>query len=210
MARKKRGAAVVLDSFLDIMTCMLGIIIFIILLTGVDASQIKVLIRTPLQRMTDKTPVYIECRHDELFLVPVLDLRDLAKTELSEVARSAKGNTATMLKLLAEASAETDAYRVDLTYALLGQFAIVPREGTEGYQLRDMSKEMSTDWFGRILTGLDPEKEMLTFLVRDDSYDVFKRARALAWARKVDVSYELMDVRAPIKFGLGGERSLAQ
>ena len=50
----------------------------------------------------------------------------------------------------------------------------------------------------------------LAFLVRDDSYTVFKRARALAWNQKAEVSYELLDTQAPIKFGLGGSRSLAQ
>ena len=62
MGKKKRGQAVVLDSFLDLMTCMLGVLMLIILLTGVDAAQIKVLIPTPIAHSTDKKPVFVECR----------------------------------------------------------------------------------------------------------------------------------------------------
>lgn len=200
----------VLDSFLDIMTCMLGVLMLIILLTGVDASQIKVLIPTPWEHPTDLHPVFLECRNDEIFMIPVQELRQLANAELKHLAEEAKGDTAEMLKKLAESSVQTDTYKVDLTYALLGQFAIVPIGTARGYRLEDISREKATDWYGRILTGLSPEKDMLTFLVRDDSYNAFKRARALAWNQKVEVSYELLDTQAPIKFGLGGSRSLAQ
>lgn len=210
MAKKTRAQAVVLDSFLDIMTCMLGVLMLIILLTGIDASQIKVLIPTPIAHASDRKPVFIECREDQLFMVPVGELRQLAQNELNSIARQAKGDTAEMLRMLSGASAKTEAYRVDLTYALLGQFAILPVPGAKGYRLADTSKEKATDWFGRVLTGVNPEKEMISFLVRDDSYSVFKRARGLAWANKVEVSYELLDTEAPIKFGLGGSRSLAQ
>ncbi len=199
-----------LDSFLDIMTCMLGALMMIILLTSIDASQIKVLIPTPMEHTTDRKPVFIECRNDELFLVPVTELRNMANNELKKLAEEAKGDTGEMLRRLAQAQAQTDTYRVDLTYALLGQFAILPIATAKGYRLEDASKEKATDWFGRILTALPKDTEMLTFLVRDDSYNVFKRARALAWNQKAEVSYELLDTQAPIKFGLGGSRSLAQ
>lgn len=210
MAKRERGYMLQLDSLTDISTCMLGCLMMIILLTGIDASQIKVLIPTPMEHATDRQPVFIECRNDELFLVPVQQLQKLAMDELNQIAGEAKGDTAQMLQRLAEASAQTDEYKVDLTYVLLGQFAIVPVPEARGYRLMDISAEKATDWYGRILTSLNKDKEMLTFLVRDDSYKVFKLARALAWSEKVEVSYELLDLQAPIKFGLGGVRSLAQ
>lgn len=192
------------------MTCELGLLMLIILLTGIDASQVRVLIPTPMEHVSNRRPIFIECRNNELFQVPVTELRKLADDRLKALAEEAKGDSAVMLQKLASAAAETDTYKVDLTYALLGQFAILPIRTAKGYRLVDVTKEKATDWFGRILTGMDDEKDMLTFLVRDDSYEVFKRARALAWHQKAEVSYELLDVEAPIKFGLGGSRSLAQ
>ena len=210
MGKRQRGTSVNLDSFLDIMTCVLGVIMMMILLTGIDAAQIKVLIPTPMEHATDKKPIFIECRNNEMFRVNVIELQKLAQDTLKGISEAAKGDSAQMLRGLTEAKVETEEYRVDLTYSLLGQFAIYPVQEAKGYGLADISKERETDWFGRILTGLNREQEMLTFLVRDDSYEVFKRARSLAWSQKVEVSYELLDIAAPIKFGLGGSRSLAQ
>lgn len=210
MAKRVRGNSVNLDSFLDIMTCMLGVLMLILLLTGIDAAQIKVLIPTPMMHTSDRRPVFVECRNNELFLVPVGELRTLADEQLRDVAQKAGGDTALMLQGLADARAQTDTYQVDLTYALLGQFAILPIMTSKGYNLVDIGQEKETDWFGRILTGLNKETEMLTFLVRDDSFEVFKRARTLAWVQNVEVSYELLSPEEPIKFGLGGSRSLAQ
>jgi hypothetical protein len=211
MGRKRdRGYMLQLDSLTDISTCMLGCLMMIILLTGIDAAQIKVLIPTPMEHVTSLKPVFIECRNDELFLVPVAQLQKLAMDELNRIAAETKGDTAQMLQKLGESAVQTDEYKVDLTFVLLGQFAVVPIPTARGYRLEDISRERLTDWYGRILTGLDRNKEMLTFLVRDDSYKVFKLARALAWNEKVEVSYELLDLDAPVKFGLGGSKSLAQ
>ncbi len=71
MGKKSRGDAVNLDSFLDIMTCLVGVLVLIIILTGVDASQIKMLVPTPMRTETDKRPVFVECRHNQLFPIPV-------------------------------------------------------------------------------------------------------------------------------------------
>ncbi len=85
MAKARRGASVNLDSFLDIMTCMLGVLILIILLTGLDASQIKVLIPTPLEMRSDKRSIFIECRDDQLFLLPAAELRDMAESAMKDL-----------------------------------------------------------------------------------------------------------------------------
>jgi len=210
VGKRSRGADVKLDSFLDIMTCLLGSLILILLLTSIDASQIQVLIPTPIEHRTDKKPIYIECRNNELFLVPVKDLQVKAQQALKEISEKAKGDTGRFLEMISTADVEGENYRVDLTYALTGQWAIIPKEDTHGYTISDIQKEKPSDWYGRILTGMDKDKEMLSFLVRDDSYEVFKAARALAWQQKVEVAYELLDVEDEIKFGLGGSRMLAQ
>lgn len=210
MARARRSASVVLDSFLDIMTCMLGALMMVILLTSIDASQIRILIPTPMEHYTNLKPVFIECRNNEMFIVPVTELRNMAVDELNRIAKEAAGETGQMLQRLAEAEVQTDEYRVDLTFALLGQFAVYPILTARGYRLENVRDEGPSDWYGRILSRVDKNAEMLTFLVRDDSYEVFKKARTLAWTYKTEVSYELLDLEAPIKFGLGGSKSLAQ
>lgn len=212
MGKKTKGASVNLDSFLDIMCCLVGVLVFIILLTGIDAAQIKVLIPTPMERDDlSKTPVFIECRNNQLYKVDYKELLGMAEKALEEIAVEAKGDTAEMLRLLSTRKLESKQYSFDLTYALLGQVALMPLpDGPAGYSLKVASDEKAGDWFGRILGALDLENEMLTFIVRDDSFAVFKKARAVAWTQKADVSYELLDVGDPLKFGLGGSQSFAQ
>lgn len=199
-----------MDSFLDLMTCMLGILILMILLTGIDASQIRVLVPTPMEHTSEHRPIFIECRDNELFLVPIEELQKLASAAINEISKKSSTNTAEMLVRMRDAKVQTDAYRVDLNFTLLGQIAIQPVKGATGYRLVDIANETSEDWFGKILMGIKKDKEMLCFIVRDDSFDVFKRARALAWNQKVEVSYELIDANDPIKTGLGGSIPMAQ
>ena len=50
MGKKKKAeeASISMDSFLDILTCLVGVLMLIIILTSIDASQTKVLIPTPM------------------------------------------------------------------------------------------------------------------------------------------------------------------
>ncbi len=208
MARAKRDAAPSLDSFLDIMTCLVGVLVLIIILTGIDASQIKVVIPTPMAKETDKRPILIECRDGQLFRVDVDGLRKLSREELAKIQQGVTDDIGRTLQSLADATPKDEFYTVDLTYALTGQFAINPNEGVPGYKLT--LNEGERDWYGQILLGLNMDTEMITFLVRDNSFRAFRLARHLAWLHKIDVSYELFDSDDVIKFGIGGSRSLPQ
>lgn len=210
MGKRKRGAAVNLDSFLDLMTCMLGILILMILLTGIDASQIKVLVPTPMEHPTDKRVTFIECRDNQLFLVSLDEINRLANDALKKLVDASKGDQKRFIESLSTAFVETDSYRIDLSFSLIGQYALRPKEGVEGYVIENVNKEKDTDWFGQIVSRMNPEEEILTFLVRDDSYNIFKKARAIAWMKQVQASCELLDMNEPLKFGLGGSRSYAQ
>ncbi len=201
-----KGASVNLDSFLDIMTCLVGVLVLIIILTGLDAAQIRVLIPTPMMYDSDKRPIFVEARNNQLFLIPVDELQEMADNAVQELSRAAGGNPERMLAGIQTIDAATDAHRLDLSYFMVGQIGIMPVEGAQGYALRDWANETSRDWFGQILAAMDPEQDMLAFMVRDDSFEVFKLARHLAWLSNVDVAYELLSMREPIRFGLLGQR----
>lgn len=166
--------------------------------------RVKMLSPQPLSSLADKRPAYIECRNNQLFRIPLEEIRAKATERLKEIAQETQGNTRSLMQELAAARVETDAYRADLTYALLAQLALRPKRFVEGYELNDIQDERPVDWYGSILETINPEEELLTFVVRDDSLEVFEKARTLAEAKKIDITYELLDPIAPIKFGLGG------
>lgn len=203
---KSKGASVNLDSFLDIMTCLVGVLVLIIILTGLDAAQIRVLIPTPMEYETDKRPIFIEARNNELFLIPVGELQQLVDDALRELSRESGGNIEQLLTRMQQLDLQTSEYRLDLTYFMVGQFGVLARDDVSGYSLQNWASETSADWYGRILANLNPEEEMLAFLVRDNSFEVFKIARHLAWVSKIDVAYELLSLREPIRFGMLGQR----
>ena len=84
----------------------------------------------------------------------------------------------------------------------------------DGYPLADnyaaKKEETSEDWYGNIIANFNKEDQMLAFIVRDDSFRVFKIARALAWMERIDVSYELLPQTEQIRFGIFGERPTPQ
>lgn len=208
MGRKSsKGSSVNLDSFLDIMTCLVGVLVLIIILTGLDAAQIQVLIPTPMQYETDKRPVFIEARNNQLFRIPVNDLQEQVDVAVRNVSREAAGSgVERIIGLLQELDIRTEQYQVDLTYFMVGQFGVVPIEGAPGYELRNWRDEGPRDWFGNILSTINPEEEFLAFLVRDDSFDVFKIARHLAWVANVEVAWDILSMRETIRFGMLGQR----
>lgn len=204
------GASVNLDSFLDIMTCLVGVLVLIIILTGLDAAQIRVLIPTPMEYDTDKRPIFIEARNNQLYRVPVQELQQLADEAVRRLSREAAGNVERLLTMLQDLDVGTEQYQIDLTYFMVGQFGVLPVEGAEGYELDDWENESPSDWYGRILNALNQEEEFVSFIVRDDSFEVFKVARHLAWLSEIDVGYELLGLDEPIRFGMLGQRARPQ
>ena len=77
MAKRNRGDGISLDSFLDILTCLQGVLMLIIITTGIDAAQTKVLVKTPLNLSGNFRPIYVECRNQQLFNVKPQAIRDI-------------------------------------------------------------------------------------------------------------------------------------
>ena len=208
MGKRKRENAVNLDSFLDILTCLQGVLMLIIITTGIDAAQTKIMVATPIELAGNERPIYIECRNDQLFLVPVAEARQAIQTRQLELLKVRRENTdvASVLQKVGESDVDIGTYVVDFTRYLSGQIALMPKrdaEGkdlVEGYALTNTDLETDEKWFGKIVANMDNENERLNFLVRDDSYDVFKRARFVAWAKKVKVTYQLVPPSEPLIF----------
>jgi len=206
-----KGPAMDLSSFTDIMTCILGILVLIILLTGIDASQITVLVSTPKELTgDDKSPVFYECRNKQLFQIDLAKLKVACDVKTEEIKEMVEGNQAEFLKTAATTSIELDGQRLDYTYALLGKYVLTAIPDAKGYQFEHYLKETPDMWFGSRLAQIDPDTQFICFFVRPDSFKVFQQARALAWIRNINVSCELLDEKDPILIGPGGERILPQ
>lgn len=203
--RTRKELAISLDPLLDLLTCMLGVVMLVLVLTGSEASQTSVAMPTPIQRFTTKRPVYIECRSGQLHLIPLDELRALA-SQATEAARKVAGNDEPRFEQeVRRARVENEGYRVDLPgfVATGGAYLTVQaRDEGAGYALSANREAELSGWFADLLLRMKPGSEMVMFLVRDDNYPVFKRARRLTWEAGVDVAFDLFDTKAALTFPL--------
>ena len=77
------------------------------------------------------------------------------------------------------------------------------RSGVPGETITDL-ENANNGKFQAILSQLDKDRQYIAFLVRDDSFNVFRRARQLADEAGFDTGWELLGIDEPIKFGEGG------
>jgi hypothetical protein len=204
MGKKRRDTGISLDSFLDILTCLQGVLMLIIITTGIDAAQTKVMVATPIELAGSERPIYIEARNNQLFAVPLAEARRAVNEKHLEVLKARRADSANSMVDMMEAVGAVDVtignYKVDFTRYLSGQIALMPIEGVDGYSFTNAEVEVDSGWFGRILNEMDVENERINFLVRDDSFDIFKLARFLAWTKKAKVTYSLIPRNDPLIF----------
>ena len=108
-----------LESFNDILTCLAGVLILIVILVVLDTKQQKIFIPTPITHAADNlTPVWIEVNErGELHRIPVEELYDWAEKTVEDV-RQQHGEDA--LSYLAAVPATNGAYVVNLYQILNG------------------------------------------------------------------------------------------
>ncbi|HAL91520.1 MAG TPA: hypothetical protein DCM68_00645 [Verrucomicrobia bacterium] len=200
-----------LSSFTDLMTCILGVLVLIILLTGIDASQITVLVATPKEMTSDdKSPVFFECRKNQLFHISLEEIKKACDDKTEELRERVAGDEAEFLKQSAQTVMEVGGQRLDYTYALMGKYMLLPIPEAEGYELKNFAEETDDKWFGSRVAKIDRSTQFICFFVRPDSYKVFQNARQLAWMKNISVACELQDEKNPIMIGPGGERMYMQ
>ena len=114
-----KGPTMDLSSFTDILTCVLGILILIILLTGIDAASIKVLVPTPKEAVgDDKRPVFFECRNNSLFYIDYDEIKNTVDAKTEEI-RALVQDDETLDVIDAALSAACDAGLANVARSLL-------------------------------------------------------------------------------------------
>lgn len=203
MAKKDASSAINLDSFLDVLTCLQGILMLVIIATGIDAAQTKVLIPTPIERVSSaRVPVYIECRGNLIYPMDIAELARKSRLEMMRITQEAGGDQSKLMQALSNLRVMDDYYEVDLTYYLLGQLVIKPRADAvrQGYELEERSTFASKNFMVDLLKQFDKDKQRIVLIVRDDSYQVFKVAQRLAFLAQAELGVEIYDTRELLRF----------
>ena len=212
-----------LDSFLDILTNTVGVLMFISLFVTLFSVQVSNIIRTPLVSNTSKQPHFFEIRNNRVTYIddrevdrqltmlmdslPSCSTPDLPE-DLDRSAyqyyfdrlqdyESCRNQTVQRLKNF---RGKTEHYQVHFVNgeALLYE-PILSNGGESVEQLTKTSSE-----FIQILKRLNSKTDYLAFIVRSDSFSAFRVARKQALKDGFDVGWEPYNTEAPIVFSSGG------
>lgn len=194
-----------LDSFLDIMTNTVGVLVFVLLFVTLAAADATVLVRTPLHQATSRTARLFEVRGDSLYLV---DTRAASGSFQDFLERLPAVNWYTVDYVenrINNFTTATPNYRVDFVGSMrYGSYGLRYRlsktaKGDASRTLRDSASHYLT-----VLSTLDPKEHYVAFLVRPDGFNAFREARKLAWARGLKVGWEPVEATDELIFGSGG------
>lgn len=214
-----------LDSFLDILTNTVGVLMFISLFVTLIAtgsnSKTKLVIQTPLASETEKEPLWFEIRENKIF--------HLNKHKVDEEQYQLYGSLpycvppdssilpgdpsyirmlnnynscrSSRIGRLRNFQVQTKNYNVRTVNGSLLFEPILTAEGETAEQLRAKNSE-----FNQVLANFNPDKQYLAFIVRpdSDSFTIFRLARKQAWERGYQVGWEPHPEDIPIQFGEGG------
>ncbi len=210
-----------LDSFLDILTNTVGVLMFISLFITLVAVQSSTIVRTPLVTKTEKKGHFFEVRGNQVMYLDdasvdeqisefvrnlptctrpsySLDAGDSYLQELTSY-QNCLSDTSEQLK---EFRAQTKYYEVELLDIESVSWQYTPKSDIAGEATQELAKSNSE--YRQALAQLNPQQDYLAFLVRPDSFVAFRQAREIAWKAKFDVGWEPKTPDAPIIFGSGG------
>ncbi|BAC08736.1 hypothetical protein [Thermosynechococcus vestitus] len=198
-----------LDSFLDVLTNTVGVMIFVCLFASLTAAVSPALVRTPIARETRKQVYFFECRENRALPLEVDQASEAIDRHLRRVTDNPFAHPRQIQEQLESFRYRTRHYDVRLSLVPQGEKPILQTH----FELRDRlggeffnTLEKPTSQFRRTLDHLSPAQHSLVFFVRPDSFDCFRAARAIAWRSGFDVGWEPMGEGRPIVFVSGGGR----
>lgn len=204
--KPKEEPEMLIVSFCDIVTITTAAMFFALLITVQEAVKIPVFKPTPRARILDnKIAVFFECSNKQVFYIDKAGLDDqveklMKSLNLSPGNRS--GDPAALAKVISATDVGNENYKVNPSYLLAAVMALELRPDAHGDATNTIAKADSK--FHVYLRQLNAEKQYVVFLVRDDSFDIFRHARKQADQAGFDVGWELLGENEPIKFGSGG------
>lgn len=201
------------DSFLDVLTNTVGVLIFICLFTSLVAAESTSIIRTPLENQTDKEAIFFECKSERIRSLENQKVSEEISDFLESLPEVNTRNLDRFLTKMNQFSVKTDHYQVSrsMQYSYLYDDYVIQ---TNYKPLQDISGETSQQLgqpnseFQKKLESYDPQSEYLAFLVREDCFQAFRRARDIAWKRNFNVGWEPVATPEDIVFTSQGGRSI--
>lgn len=210
-----------LDSFLDILTNTVGVLMFMSLFITLVAVQSSTIVRTPLAKETNKKPNFFEIADNRVIYLDTESADQQIKEFLGNLPtcvrpsyisgfidsyldelRNYQSCMEHKLQQLKELRVETKNYEVELVDLDSGAWQYNPKSVNSGESGKELTQVNSE--YRRTLSQFAPQKDYLAFLVRPDSFATFRQVREIAWKAGFDVGWEPKTPESPIIFSSEG------
>ncbi len=221
--RKRNYPSQNLDSFLDILTNTVGVLMFIGLFVSLLAMESDRIIKTPLRAETEKEGKFFELRNNQVFYVsnPEIDnqvnrflsrlpnctipsIPDRAQSYMyqyySNQINQYRDCTARVNRELRQFYFSNRDYRV----SFVGDGALEYRSNSNAVGETNQQLKQDDSNFTNVLKDLDPQTNYIAFIVRPDSFSTFRAARDHASSLGFDVGWEPFAQDNIMVFGSGG------
>jgi hypothetical protein len=206
-----------LDSFLDVMTNTVGVLMFVSLFVSlVTVEAADSVIQTPLATESKKTPRFFEIRNNKVTYVddekvgkdmevlmgnlPACNRPDITDVQAYANYRSCLSSRSGRL---INFETKTTHYNVVMTNAATFSLLYEPISNEQGENKEQLVSKDSE--FQKILAKLKSKDDYIAFIVRPDSFSAFRVARKQAWKQGFQVGWEPHKVEDAITFGSGGK-----
>ncbi|WP_036479939.1 hypothetical protein [Myxosarcina sp. GI1] len=214
-----------LDSFLDILTNTVGVLMFVSLFVTLIAVEADSIVKTPIVSKSTKEPRFFEIRDGKVTYLNDAKVQQEIETLIGNLPNCNRPDFSDEFDLtgsseyvrrmseyrscissrsnrLINFQTQTEYYNVKMTNASTFSMVYEPIATKEGENKDQIAAKKSE--FNQVLAGLNPQQDYLAFIVRPDSFSAFRTAREQAWAQGFDVGWEPHKEDIPITFGSGG------
>lgn len=199
VARKKKGNPELnVVSFCDIVTVSM-VALFMALVIVIDQAMRTPNLRpTPLTVATTNAPVYFEFRRNQLYRIDRAELMGILRESARELRRQQGGTAEGVLQTAMSQDIGNRFYRLDNGFLMMGVVALLPRADVPG--LPEASFDQTPNPIEDALKAINTNSQYAVFLVRDDSWPVFRRTRDLSIKLGVMSGWEYLGRDEPITF----------
>lgn len=212
-----------LDSFLDILTNTVGVLMFIGLFVSLLAVEAGTIIKTPLRSETKKVGKFFEVRNNQVFLVSdsrlefeidklLASLPDCQTPNIPDNIPSylydvyvEEINKYEQCVLIRNNKLEKFYYQNEnytISFVNNGSLKYEPKLSSIGENTKELKDKKSN--FINTLNQFNPDVNYIAFLVRPDSFKTFRVAREKAWSLGYEVGWEPITQDRILVFGSGG------
>jgi hypothetical protein len=197
-----------LDSFMDIVTNVMGALFFVVVYAALSSFSAKGIVFTPKVSEGETERVIFECRGNTVLYPDVDGLIQRSNEEWRRIGSDEPVTGWDRVSRINQRKLGNRFYRYELTVGVYdgryyGTDLLIPLLDQLGESGAEIELERDSE-YGKHLSRLDRTKQHVFFLVRDDSFEVFQTARRIALKRGFGVGWEPWGSSDTLRFSGGG------